>query len=341
MKNLAKPTALAVASMLILAGCSESRPMAIPAESNPGEVVTDDSPLGASVPAIAEPNADGDVLFVLESSWQQSFYREQSKNSALVDAFAYFESRRDDSCTTGYTLHLEQRIPEEAAIREIVEETLAIFCDVLDDDVVIIVGNYHYAKEQISLNGYPSDDHGGVCGRASPGWSTGCANNNVTWQHIKFSGAPKMNQIVAHEIFHIVQDYSNEIDYTRIPPGDELYMPTWFVEGFAMFYEAALLEYLGLADYSDSYGYDPDLFVPSWFLEEIDLSERESDWSLGTYAVGHFAAEYLIANVGFEASLYVWEEMGKGESFDDAFAFATGLSVIEFYETTSRIRLQH
>jgi hypothetical protein len=58
----------------------------------------------------------------------------------------------------------------------------------------------------------------------------------------------------------------------------------------------------------------------------------------GPYTIGRAATEYIVASVGVDKYFQIYRNVGSGQSFPDAFASATGISLASFYEKFDRLQ---
>jgi hypothetical protein len=269
--------------------------------------------------------------------WPDTFSRKQLGHSLIGVTEEYFARNYTDDCSWT-PIRVSESEPEIAyELDQILEEFTNTFCDQLQLDPMMITGDYNFAKETLATTDRQTDEYGGVCGgSSSAGSSIGCALFHNAW--IRDAGPEIMMGIAAHELFHIVQDSVNPGTPTwRRPPGDEYFIPMWFIEGTAVTYQAAMIHHLGLGDYSMYQGYSSMLLAHP--ETNIDMRLIEEGWSSDVYVVGHFATEYIIVNVGFEPMLDIITSVGEGSTFEEAFEMHVGMSLDSFYDKMSRIKM--
>lgn len=159
-----------------------------------------------------------------------------------------------------------------------------------------------------------------------------CADNNLVLINY-FNVKPNEDWYVsrraipAHEIFHIFQDSLSGLSL-NMGPDDPRAIPTWLIEGSANFYGFYVVDRMGFNNYNESrssrswYDYSTGPQVPL-----IKYNNFSSD----PYTIGQLATEYLVASVGFESLMNVFNLSKTEESFSDAFKQAVGISLDEFY----------
>jgi hypothetical protein len=64
----------------------------------------------------------------------------------------------------------------------------------------------------------------------------------------------------------------------------------------------------------------------------------KNDGSSDPYGIGAIATEFLVANVGMEKFMNVYNNLGKNIKFPDAFKSATGVDLADFYAMFEEIR---
>lgn len=269
--------------------------------------------------------------------WPETFSRKQLGYSLLEVTEQYFEDNYVEECSWTPSRISESTIDIADDLDLILEEYTNTFCNHLQQDPLMLTGDYFFAKETLATTDRQTDEFGGICGgSASSNGSTGCALFHNVW--IKDTRPEMMMGVAAHELFHIVQDAVNPGTPTwRTPPDSESFVPMWFIEGAAVTYQAAVIDHLGLGDY---FMYDGG---SSMLLRSpktnINMTLIEQGWSGEVYVVGQFATEYIIANVGFEPMLNIITEVGMGATFKDAFDIHVGMTLDDFYDKMSRIQI--
>ena len=316
---------IAAISAAVLAGCSSPTSIFIAPQSNLAGV---SDTLGSS---------ESDVVETIEP-WQKEFTRDALTNTLMAEMKRYFINSTQENCAIEVSMHFEKMDQDFKKIDLVAEKTKETFCNYFSLEPSLIIGNYDFAKDVVSAESYVSDNFGGICGQDDVSNISGCAHGNTAW----VNGGMREKDLVgvtAHELFHLVQDsIASTIPSHSIPPGHEQYVPMWLVEGSAMTYQSSLIEHLGLWEYSEFYKewgpLNPRLDV------SISLKDLEIGWEEEVYSVGHLATDYLIANVGMDSFLNIWEELNTGKTFKNAFASAIGISLEEFYLAVSLIDLK-
>lgn len=284
------------------------------------------------VPAMAKP---------FEQQWPTRFSRNDVINSAQSKTFPFFEEGLQQECEHEANFYWQEDHDLREEIENIAESFITVFCFDLAADIPVIVGDYDFLKQTLLEQQLRTDDFGGICGNEFvPESMAGCALLGTGWFRGDVSDT-LLRRLVAHELFHLVQDgISPEPDGTRIPPDHPQRVPNWLTEGSAMFFEATFndfvsedktWEYLKYAK-TDS-KIKPNSEVP------IDLEILEDNFSDETYNVGQFVSEYLVANSSFDSLMSVWRFRDEGYSFDEAFMAAFGISLQDFYSVVNQIQV--
>jgi hypothetical protein len=160
-------------------------------------------------------------------------------------------------------------------------------------------------------------------------------------------------QVVAHEFFHVVQDFykqsRDEVGY-EYPKGYDKYYPPIFREGSAntiataismdsfedylLFYQIFLSENKGI--------HAPKIFarinnVPNTIdlLKDIQSRENNPDAHWTAYPVGALVFEWVIAEYGFAGYKKLIENQLIGTSFEDNLKASLGLSLDQLYKASA------
>ena len=322
---------------LVLGGCatgvSQSDEALDQVDSLVDEVVDQDAP----VIEVIEPNYVAEQAEVFSDPWPTEFTRVDLINSAQSKMHPYFDDNLGADCEHQVHLFFEESDPIVDDIELIGDSIVRIFCADLTDDVWVVVGEYEFLKQIVAQNQLTSDEYGGVCGVERPP-SIGCALYDTVWVQRVNVDDRKLRGLVAHEMFHIVQDsISPEPPSFRLPPGDPIRVPNWLTEGSAMFFEGSINDYLGTNRYVDFAADQYELRPGS--QGTIDLRSLDEGWSGAVYNVGQFGTEYLVANSSFEQFMQIWRLRDEGIIFADAFYQAFDISIEEFYELTAEISI--
>ena len=162
------------------------------------------------------------------------------------------------------------------------------------------------------------------------------------------------HQVVAHEYFHVVQDFykqsQDEIGYDGVS-GYDIYYPPIFREGSAntiataismdsfedylLFYQVFLSQNKGI--------YAPKIFsrinnLPNTIalLKDIQLKQTlDSENHEVSYSVGALVFEWLIAEYGFAGYKKLIENQLIGDSFADNLKASLGLSLDQLYKASA------
>lgn len=271
--------------------------------------------------------------------WSEKFNRKSLGYAVIEKTEDYFNNNYTENCEWSSKVYSEEPLEDLQKLQIVMNRTVDTFCEQLKDNPIVIISDYSYVKEVLEALDRPTDDHGGICGGKGSGGNTGCALYHSSWVSHRITGIDRVAHI-AHEMFHNVQDAVNEgIPFWQKPPDHELYIPMWFIEGAAVMYQSAIIDYLSLGDgrYYD-YGVSSPMLRP-YPDTKINLKSLHGGGNFDVYVVGQFATEYLVANVGVEPLLNVIVRVGEGKTFEEAFEAEMGISLSDFYDKMSRIQL--
>ena len=160
---------------------------------------------------------------------------------------------------------------------------------------------------------------------AGPGWAV--FNYRASVKSTDDFNLRGKKAVVAHEMLHVWQ--------FAVTKGNPAMGPLWLEEGLAQVYGFAVGENLGLESYLECRNHE---------LQYNPLGarplEEHSSYEFSPYGIGMVASEYLIASVGFEAILKIFELIGTGSSFEESFNEAVGIDLETFYERFETVRSQ-
>lgn len=143
-------------------------------------------------------------------------------------------------------------------------------------------------------------------------------------------------QMPGHETFHFIQ---KSIAGKSATPDGLGIAPQWFWEGPAVFVGLQAANHLSLANYATegrTFAVKRSISGP---VKSLKLSEvTKNDASSDPYGIGAIATEFLVANVGMEKFMDVYNNLGKGLSFPDSFKAATGVELTDFYAMFEEVR---
>ena len=160
-------------------------------------------------------------------------------------------------------------------------------------------------------------------------------------------------QVVAHEYFHVVQDFykqsQDEIGYEGITEFDNYYPPIFregsantistaiamdSFEDYLLFYQVFLSQNKGI--------YAPKIFSrinnlqnTIGVLKDIEYREKNPDAAEASYSVGGLVFEWLIAEYGFASYKKLVENQIIGKSFEDNLKTSLGVTLDQLYKASA------
>ena len=301
----------------------------------------------SSAPALPTPRWKPEVSSKFDSPWPTDVTIDELINTALYRSNEFFDEVRVPDCVVPYQLHLGDPMLDvhKPMVEDLVLSTTELFCDYLDSELIVIGGTYDYVLEVMAENQYPGDDFGGVCGYpVENDYASACAYKGVAWIGINWGrmrGGEVFTEgrritIAAHEIFHLIHDGLDPAAAGQSPPpGTPNFRPVWFIEGGGEFFGRIIASYLELYPYDRFTPTDRSgAFLDVTYLSDLELLEVSQQRAFGTenYFSGQRAMEYMVASKGMGAVLEVWENLGEGMNFYQAFESAMGITLEEFYE---------
>lgn len=346
-------SSLFLASAFLLAACAspETGPVAVNEEIVVAENSSDvEEPQSASLPT---PRWKPEASAEFDSPWPADVTYDELINTAMYRSNEFFDQASVPGCSIPYRLHMGEPMADvhKPMVEELVVNTTELFCDYLDSELIVIAGWYDYVLEVMAENEYPADQYGGVCGYlVEQDYATACASKGVAWIGINWGGKRRGEvvtegrriTIAAHEIFHLIHDGLDPAAAGQSPPpGTPNFRPVWFIEGGGEFFGRMIADYLGLYPYDRFTPTDRSgSFLEVTYLSDLEFLEVSQLQAFGTenYFSGQRAMEYMIASKGVGAVLNVWENLGQGMDFYEAFEAAMGITLAEFYE---KFRVMH
>jgi hypothetical protein len=206
--------------------------------------------------------------------------------------------------------------------------------------VAVIAKDKEFAEKAYNDNGYTKDAkslanyfdkapaHGGPPNTYN--------NTMITSKGLLVSDKIGMMQMPGHETFHFIQ---KSIAGTSATPDGMGIAPQWFWEGPAVFVGLQTANQLSLLDYATEGRAFAVKRSTTADVRSLKLSEvTKNDGSADPYGIGAIATEFLVANVGMEKFMNVYNNLGKNMKFSDAFKSATGVDLVDFYAMFEEIR---
>lgn len=206
--------------------------------------------------------------------------------------------------------------------------------------VAVIAKDKEFAEKAYNDNGYTKDAkslanyfdkapaHGGPPNTYN--------NTMILSKGLLVSDKVGIMQMPGHETFHFIQ---KSIAGTSASPDGLGIAPQWFWEGPAVFVGLQTANQLSLADYATEGRTFAVKRSTTADVRTLKLSEvTKNDGSADPYGIGAIATEFLVANVGMEKFMNVYNNLGKNMKFADAFKSATGVDLADFYTMFEEIR---
>jgi hypothetical protein len=143
-------------------------------------------------------------------------------------------------------------------------------------------------------------------------------------------------QMPGHETFHFIQ---KSIAGKSASPDGLGIAPQWFWEGPSVFIGLQAANHLSLLDYATEGRAFSVKRANGSDVRSLKLSEvTKNDGSADPYGIGAIATEFLVANVGMEKFMDVYNNLGKNMKFTDAFKAGTGVELADFYTMFEEVR---
>jgi len=132
------------------------------------------------------------------------------------------------------------------------------------------------------------------------------------------------SQTPGHEFFHLVQ--MKWVGNVGSPDGSNI--PNWFWEGSCVFIGRQIAGELGFEDYGQARAKDAST-ASSVTARLIDVKSNDRN-GVRPYEIGFIGVEYLVANIGMQKFVNIFDDYAHTRNFESAFARATGASLDEF-----------
>ena len=212
----------------------------------------------------------------------------------------------------------------------------------------IIATDRDWFKLTMESNGFSTRE---VSSRLAAFDSGSPANGGLTANQFNWGVILKNNSMVVkkaevmqlggHEFFHAVQ--AGNAGRDNDPDG--AFVPNWFWEGPAMFVGLQTANNLGLVDYAtvgqkvgrDRLNSRADVSVATrkLLLSQVIANDPKI---IDPYGVGQIATEFLVAKIGVEKMIKIYEDIKTVKSFSSAFKSATGVELDDFYTMFEEVR---
>lgn len=197
-----------------------------------------------------------------------------------------------------------------------------------------------YTKEGFSVN--EVRDRVGGFNAGAPAF--GGSNTNtwnfatITKNNLMVRNRTGMAQTAGHEFFHAIQEVLAKGNNPGVK-GENI--PNWYWEGPAQFVGLQTAATLGYFDYRSAGREEMTSRYRNGAAinRTSNLSDiRENDGVKDPYAIGFAATELLVALVGMEKMIAVYEALGSTRDFAPAFQQGTGIALADFLEIFEEMR---
>jgi hypothetical protein len=206
--------------------------------------------------------------------------------------------------------------------------------------VAVIAKDKEFAEKAYNENGYTKDAkslanyfdkapaHGGPPNTYN--------NTMIMSKGLLVSDKVGIMQMPGHETFHFIQ---KSIAGKSASPDGLGIAPQWFWEGPSVFIGLQAANHLSLLDYVTEGRAFSVKRANGADVRSLKLSEvTKNDGSADPYGIGAIATEFLVANVGMEKFMDVYNNIGKNMKFTDAFKAGTGVELTDFYTMFEEVR---
>lgn len=137
----------------------------------------------------------------------------------------------------------------------------------------------------------------------------------------------------AHEVFHTIQF---SLAGQNLGGDSPQHIPRWLMEGSANYFGFYVVDRLGFDKYQT--GRNQQVTSNPAYIKVIPLAQYDN-FTTDPYGIGQAASEYLIASIGFEKFLNIWQFTKTESSFAEGFKKATGISIDDFYSKFEAARV--
>ena len=181
-----------------------------------------------------------------------------------------------------------------------------------------------WVREAILQNGWPKDAAALFQTLLNNGYagSAGASSDGFLVVGASIQGN---SQTPGHEFFHLVQMKWVGADVGS-PDGSKI--PNWFWEGSCVFIGRQIAGELGFEDYGQARAKEA-VTASSVTARLIDVKRNDQN-GVRPYEIGFIGVEYLVANIGMQKFVNIFDDYSHTRNFESAFARATGTSLDEF-----------
>lgn len=275
--------------------------------------------------------------------WPRSFSKSELVEVALNNAYSAFEVGQRRASDQRLTFLVEPGIVEAlatcsriAANRMLIGLEAFLHPQYRERELFFVLGkSSEWMVETVVNTGadLPSQEYAqGTATISFPDWMRSIIQPGIKWGTAEDSVAffvfdsnltcNDLGSASAHEVFHLIHMSLDNRSLMDVKPGLDPKMAAWFYEGSAEFFSRSIQSFHGEAKYVS-----PKLNrEPGGLKAHAPLDAPQM-----LYTYGHAAVEYIVANVGVNAVMKVYEGVGAGQNFSKAFEEGIGLSLEDFY----------
>lgn len=276
-----------------------------------------------------------------ETPFPTVFTKDQLSAAALANTKAYFSL---NSKAKEFTLSFEETIPENerAWMMRQVSTAMAVLPFRADYKPLIVVGSTdRFINAELARNGVQGQTPQWWCGSETIS-ERGCAGLGWTGWNLKYSIENKYpirdagrRATLAHELYHIWhKSVDGSTSNNNTDPRSPMGVPRWFMEGSANFFGFAIADFGGATTYQEGRVSQIESYLRSSTIPLRDHVSHDPN----PYGIGQAATEYLVASVGVEKFLSIYQGIGQGKTFAKAFEDGSGMALDAFFERFELVR---
>ena len=336
--------------LLTLASCTSAPGPTTTLEDETAALEEEQGRIGSSAKGFSASEQTPEVADTFSDPWPTAFSRVEQTNTALAKSYKFFDTNTSKGMRPELVVLLQPTVPSEyrAALTEAGDALLAAFAPYTQENHVLLIGSsVSWLIEQgdaYNITLPDSLERDGMTRVRFEDWAptafpdgepSGWAHENMAWVgYSELNTEGGLQYILSHELFHSIHLSIDGGQFFEVfPDGDERNSAKWFVEGTASYFGWAIRSWAGGQPYYSPTPTDDRYGMPICPADFTGLSSYESWYSSNAaYDYGQIAVEYLVATTGVETLMGVFESMGTGMPFAEAFEDALSLPLLDFYE---------